>query len=600
MKKKLIFFMALIMFPTLVMADAGPPQLIGYEALISNKNGVEYYDYDYIEGDGEFKIEGNLKYNDLIRVFYEEKINGKMYAQFDYYVNDEESISGYVLLSEIKLKNDTYKLNKDDIVEVDKYQTKAKVLNKDGIYLRKGPAEAYDKITKIPYDAEMKASFRDMDEIWIYVDYNGTKGWVDSSNESIGYFNTDPILICDNEEFVSGDVVISEIKPNTIITDGYYITKYFNDNHSYQNKYIYFEYNKKKGHIKYYNGDNVIHYNEAKELTVKNLDVNLYETRSIKSKLITNIPADTVLKYNYISETEYSFARYEHCVYTEYNGKKGWVIIGDMFNNVYEGVPLETSVNFYTMFKTDVLNKNGEKIGEIPASSKISTSYIDLATCDDSSTCKVYVKYNDITGYVLKNELADDMEAEYFEPYIAEEYDKIKLYETLDTNPKVLIEEKYSPKKMKKTIATLCVRYYSDKEENYYLDYVEYNGKKGWIITKYSYDDETYKAKYTNVDFKKDFSKFLNTLYDEEKRYRDEWDEENNDENSKNEKEIKTNDRRNVDYINNKATENVDVVPEKAGLNGMQIVILCVFGAAIIGVTTLVIILLCSRKKKEK
>ena len=60
------FLIVILMFPLLVLADVGAPELGDYDVIISNKDGASLYDYNYNVID---KIPYDTKMTKVRRVF---------------------------------------------------------------------------------------------------------------------------------------------------------------------------------------------------------------------------------------------------------------------------------------------------------------------------------------------------------------------------------------------------------------------------------------------------------------------------------------------------------------------------------------------------
>ena len=106
MKKVLCLLM--IFIPIVVLADSAGPSIIGYDAIITNKNGA----IDVNEK------KNTIPYNSQIRVYDEYDDNGKLYAYVCYL--DDYKKNGECWSSKIfTIKRSDYVLLKDEYVPKD-------------------------------------------------------------------------------------------------------------------------------------------------------------------------------------------------------------------------------------------------------------------------------------------------------------------------------------------------------------------------------------------------------------------------------------------------------------------------------------------------
>ena len=91
MKKFLkLFVLLLLVIPFSVYADMGAPEIKPYEVIVTNPNGIDYYD-----NINDLNVKGHLNYNDKVTIEYESSTSvqismGESYyylKSVDYYLN---------------------------------------------------------------------------------------------------------------------------------------------------------------------------------------------------------------------------------------------------------------------------------------------------------------------------------------------------------------------------------------------------------------------------------------------------------------------------------------------------------------------------------
>ena len=171
-----IVLLLLLVFPFVVKADVGAPQLLCFDVIVNNPEGAVSYEYN----NNTKKLEATDKIiakDTVLSICNEEKQDGELYLAF---WNDAWRASGNVKKSDVLIKGDneltpTYFLEK----QVDLYVVT------DDAYMFKGPSYSYDKVTEesIPKGSTVKLlAYDDEESVFAYVEYNGKKGWVLNSN----------------------------------------------------------------------------------------------------------------------------------------------------------------------------------------------------------------------------------------------------------------------------------------------------------------------------------------------------------------------------------------------------------------------------------
>ena len=172
MKKiKLLIIMFLCFSLMNVKADMGPPMIIKHQVMVTNKNGAQCYENgkktkDIIPYGATFDIDIDVDSDGYISVAY-------------------KNIYCDVKSSDISSKTQSFDMNNSDVSKIE--ITKAVILAKGGLNMRKGPSVTYSKIITVPQYSVVTLTHNAGDN-WYYADYNGTKGWITGMN---GYFGTE-------------------------------------------------------------------------------------------------------------------------------------------------------------------------------------------------------------------------------------------------------------------------------------------------------------------------------------------------------------------------------------------------------------------------
>ena len=174
MKNKLFKFILticlILVFPMLVNADMGAPESYQYDVIITNPNGAVATTWE-----GGQEVEVIVPYNEVVTVNFEYQHEGKFTLSVDY--NDK-----YL---EIDAKDVMIYSNEIDFSKMSKNKDGDRYLLIEDVEMYKGPSIVYGKIenSSIPKGTylDFEYSFDPMEGIgrmWIYTEYNGTKGWV--------------------------------------------------------------------------------------------------------------------------------------------------------------------------------------------------------------------------------------------------------------------------------------------------------------------------------------------------------------------------------------------------------------------------------------
>ena len=355
MKKYFYLILAIVLFtPMIVLGDSAGPSILGYEAVITNKNGVQYETYD----NNDKLIKKTIPYNAIVNVMDEWKDrNGNITAMVCYPVN-ENCYYGNI---EVSLKD--IMPVKDEIVPsvhmdgVSKVDYNAIVFEKGGINLKKGPADIYgyyDK--KIPYRESIRITY----EIprwkggvtWYYIDDEDYRGWVDVYENAVAINKFSDILVFSDTKFLDGNNnILLTIPSETVLNNVYYIEK--------MNKY-YLKYNNQEGYLNpwvqgkgfLYNFDFGYKIDNGYVLTAKNSKIT-----SIDGKTRIDVPMDTKLNVIYglywyiedesnpLSVRPVSVSHAKELYYVTYNGTKGFIDKNDVVALKYDYSKVTMSLN---------------------------------------------------------------------------------------------------------------------------------------------------------------------------------------------------------------------------------------------------------------
>ena len=185
MKKIVYLFIGVLAaIPLVVKADMSAPEIKVVKVTPKESAGAPFYDYQLK------KTSKTLKYGDKFKVSYEQKNDGVLYGC------SYEDDSLCVKMSDVK----TVDKNEKDKDDVAKYV--GRVFAKDGLEMYEGPSYAYEKIGKtIPKDTELKIA--DLSRgvgTWVYVEYDGVGGYVDTDEAALGQLFNHKIIISDNNK----------------------------------------------------------------------------------------------------------------------------------------------------------------------------------------------------------------------------------------------------------------------------------------------------------------------------------------------------------------------------------------------------------------
>ena len=332
-------FLVCLCVPLFVKADMDAPSVKEYTASVSNPEGAITYSY---EENGVAK-KGVLAFGTTITVQYEEEVSDELYANVHTYEGGNYNnylvkIEDITIIKDGEIKVD-YDLKKDGIV-----------LANEGVDVYTGPAYAYEKTgTILPKNAEVVLyGIKDASDAWMYVEYNGSKGFVCVLDGVIGLeklergvMTYDITRVYDKMSDVREDAYKEIIPRNVRIEDVWRVDPW---SQSY-----YIEYNGIKGYVGSYD----VAYDVFGSCRYNLNTISIYENVSLMGEpLYTgNVEEDDILF------VEYAIDRREpECGYLTYKGVSGWVKLSEEVqkNGMYE------HNNFYSYdFPSKVINEEG-------------------------------------------------------------------------------------------------------------------------------------------------------------------------------------------------------------------------------------------------
>lgn len=221
------------------------------------------------------------------------------------------------------------------------------IINKDGVYLRKGPSLAYDTVSEpVPYGTvityeKTNSDFEPAAE-WAYAEYNGVKGWLRINQYGNAY---DCAKVLDENDCFTGVL--------EVLTDGAFLTESVDPD---------------------------------------------------SAKVAENIPSGTKLCYKYYYE-------FSDCISTfvEYNGVSGWLSTNAADSKIATGekggvyVLAENGLPLYKKPFED----NAEHVAVVPVNSNLSVDYAFSETAENSGYIWMHVNYNGTDGWIFSGDSSE-------------------------------------------------------------------------------------------------------------------------------------------------------------------------------------------------
>jgi len=301
---KRLLILLILCVPCFVKADMGAPMLREFEMVVVNPDGVDYEPFQYSD-----VADPHLAKDQVVIV--ESEYGGKYSILLKEEDGTKTSI-GYISsldgFSIVKEEVDPTKTENDpSIIKYDSKQ-KAIVYNEKGVNIYQGPSKIYKNIGTIKKGTKLEYQYAIDGEggiTYIYVDYNGKKGWVDILEKNV--------LIENEVQYIfriDVDTECGVIPKNTIIKPEYKTDRW--------SKSALFNYNKCSSMLYVFKSDEILPLYNGKAKS--KVDIAVYEDPD-KTNLITTIPANT--EFIYYTGTDATFGSLD-IQYVEYDGKKGW------------------------------------------------------------------------------------------------------------------------------------------------------------------------------------------------------------------------------------------------------------------------------------
>ncbi len=314
--RRIILFLAIILSVLWIEAahaDMSAPEMREFEVVVTNPDGIDYYDYNgTVVGHlnkGETVIVA-YQYNDKYRLASKEKNKFGNYETF----GNVTSLDGFSIVQE---EVDPTKTT-EGITKLEK-TAKARVYADEGVDVYKGPSDVYEKVGHIKkdvilsYDYEVQSTAGGI--VNIYVEYNGIKGWVEILKGKV--------LIQNDAQYIFSDDISTEcgvIPKNSIATP-----KYVTD--SWTHKSL-FEYNGCEFMYETFRDDKVFYIYQYNQKTL--VDLPLYEYADTTSTQLGTAPAGSLIT---VLASKDTMGDPEYVMYVKYNDITGWAVgSGDVFD----------------------------------------------------------------------------------------------------------------------------------------------------------------------------------------------------------------------------------------------------------------------------
>ncbi len=304
----------MLFLPALVKADSSGPGIIPFKATPKSPNGADIYRWETTKED-YIKTGKKLEYGKVITITWEEE-----YVPVDEEDDENEDV---VKLSDLVTVEKNYKIDEKNLA------APYEVLVLQKMEIKKGPANAYEstgktipanvkvKIRDLQYYNKEEKEYIDEDTAWAYVEYNGTKGFV-NTEDSIAFNGTYTTIICYAETNITNveyTKILGTINPYTKFNAMVY------ERDRWASGY-YIEFGSIKGIIY---GSNLL---KRKTITLKpTRDIKVYkelkednDSDAIISEVITTIKSETSFTANY-----YLVDNICATIYYEKDNTKGWI-----------------------------------------------------------------------------------------------------------------------------------------------------------------------------------------------------------------------------------------------------------------------------------
>lgn len=332
MKKiKLLLLLIVMLIPCMVKADMGAPMTRPYEMVVTAEDGIDYYDY-------QGNKMGHLNKGDKFSVSYAYDNKYTILVNNSGVKDNEKSfrlssLEGTMLAVE-EITPESIMDEKNNGVSVEKVTKNngAIVYAPEGVDIRKGPSDVYDKVGHLDKDTTFNYlySISGGGVTHVYVDIDGVKGWIDILKSKVLLENTSRYIAS-----MDLDLECATIPKNTILTP-----KYVTDAWTGQALLEKDECTKLWYYRKGLKGLLVMYENE----TTDEKDLTVYEYAFNDGEKVVTIPANTKYKALawgvYFDETT---KKSSDMRYVNYNGKTGWITTYFDENVTPEEIPEPTT-----------------------------------------------------------------------------------------------------------------------------------------------------------------------------------------------------------------------------------------------------------------
>lgn len=369
--KKLKYLLFILLFiPCMVKADMGAPELKPYEMIVTNPDGIDYY-----ESSEDTTPVGKLKKNQKFKVEYEydNEYTIDIGNDDNYFL---KSLDGTVLVKDSLDPT----VDKGDYIHELKTPNEAIVYNEDGVNIFEGPSKIYKKVGFIPKDTKLTYKYyiaSDEESIThIYVEYKGKKGWVEILSKNV--------LIAKKQDFIAMDdykISGTTIPKNTIIRSYYKSDAW--------SRVSLIEYNDCTDLISSYDEFSKLLYVSKRNATAKRNFTVYTESGNNGTELIT-IPENAKL----LLIASYSQRGVDESQnYVEYNGKRGWIKVDSWDELDVDYTELENDSVILTdeEIKDNKDNKKEEPVKDVAPPTKKEKKKTTKKSADDYTLTYVII-----------------------------------------------------------------------------------------------------------------------------------------------------------------------------------------------------------------
>lgn len=414
MKSKLCrgwgLLICLFLFPVLVHADVGMPEIKPYDVIVTNKDGIKLEDY---YNEKSVIIPYDTKVSITMEYYNPER---KVYLGYTEY----QGVSGEIVLNDVRVASD-----KIDLKDFNKHENPVELYAIDDVEMYKGPSKIYGRVDGdkvIPKGTIV--SYEYYDDIWAYVDYEGTKGWIiiyrygdiypdlKTSVANLAPKGKNKVLLTENIAKLKvspnkDEEVSVNIPENTVLEYEYTYGALKSD-------YLYIDYEGTQGwlQITYYEGP----YSavglvecECDSIYLISGNVYIYSKRGdASSKTSNKISAGVEIPviYSYYVEGEAWY-------YVSYNDEEAWIMVPDTDGN--SEINLSSNYGRTSVYKTkeeldvyELPSKDAKKVTKLDIGVEVD-SYYDFFdnhyNYKDEFFSWTYVKFGDIKGWVLSSKV---------------------------------------------------------------------------------------------------------------------------------------------------------------------------------------------------